>query len=332
MCRYDLVGDVVSTCAFRCMKCSIALRKVETLIAIQKHVTDLVVGFYLLLAIGTPMLAFGEHQNTLFESIVVQKGKEPGSQVLLPRPVMPDGLSKEEQLARIENLEGRRVAVKELLRKATSAPLVQKVSRLDEAQGHRYRMMDTFFVVYTTLDMFEPSSTGGLSASGGDGKQITREELAARNIQSEVSHGSTGFVHTTSKMMDRVQLSTTTQYQLTRQPESVVVAMRLDPRFSKDEQYPNEWRKLTKKPGGFDVGDAEPYEWFSFYLKATKLADSDAVFVEYHLLMENPSGWFNGKDLIRSKIPLGTQNGIRKLRAEFKAKAAKPSKTTATTP
>ena len=51
------------------------------------------------------------------------------------------------------------------------------------------------------------------------------------------------------------------------------------------------------------------------YMKASRLAQpSGAVLVEYHLVFEEPQGWFGGSNLLRSKLPLVCQDGVRKFR------------------
>jgi hypothetical protein len=38
------------------------------------------------------------------------------------------------------------------------------------------------------------------------------------------------------------------------------------------------------------------------------------VFVEYHLVFDELPEWFNGANLLRSKLPIVCQDGVRKFR------------------
>ena len=42
-----------------------------------------------------------------------------------------------------------------------------------------------------------------------------------------------------------------------------------------------------------------------------------ALFVEYHLVFDEPKAWFGGANLLRSKLPLMVQDNIRKFRREL---------------
>ena len=54
------------------------------------------------------------------------------------------------------------------------------------------------------------------------------------------------------------------------------------------------------------------------YLKITKLAEpAGAVFAEQHITFVEPHGWFDGENLLRSKLPLSVQENVRSTRKEF---------------
>ena len=50
-------------------------------------------------------------------------------------------------------------------------------------------------------------------------------------------------------------------------------------------------------------------------MKVTKLIKpAGALFVEYHLIYDEPKGWFNGKDLLKTKLPIKTEGDVRGFR------------------
>ena len=55
------------------------------------------------------------------------------------------------------------------------------------------------------------------------------------------------------------------------------------------------------------------------------LRTSGAVLVEYHLVFEEPQGWFGGSNLLRSKLPLVCQDGVRKFRRRMATPLASDS-------
>jgi hypothetical protein len=101
----------------------------------------------------------------------------------------------------------------------------------------------------------------------------------------------------------------------------VVVAISIDPRFNADAQFPNSWRGITRGTGrSLQLGEVQPYQAAGGYMKASRLVQpSGALLIEYHLAFEEPQGWFNGSNLLRSKLPLLCQDGVRKFRRRMAA-------------
>jgi hypothetical protein len=97
------------------------------------------------------------------------------------------------------------------------------------------------------------------------------------------------------------------------------LAATLDPRFSQDREIPNAWRPQRLDDAGHVVnGAARPYAGAAWYWKATKLKQpAGAILIEYHVVFDEPEGWFNGANLLRSKLPLLVQDGVRKFRRRF---------------
>ena len=91
----------------------------------------------------------------------------------------------------------------------------------------------------------------------------------------------------------------------TRGDESIVVASILDDRFAGDKDYANRWSPVERTSDGkLEVGDPHPYSGSGPYLKATKLLETaGAVFVEYHIVFDEPEDWFNGANIYATKLP-----------------------------
>jgi hypothetical protein len=50
-------------------------------------------------------------------------------------------------------------------------------------------------------------------------------------------------------------------------------------------------------------------------VKITRLAEpAGSLFVEYHVAFAEPQGWFQGANLLRSKLPIAAQDSVRKFR------------------
>ena len=74
--------------------------------------------------------------------------------------------------------------------------------------------------------------------------------------------------------------------------------------------------------GKTKLGPPTPYAGLGGYIKVTGLHEpAGALLVECHAVFDEPQGWFDGKNLLRSKLPLVVQENVR----TFRRKLAKVS-------
>jgi hypothetical protein len=104
----------------------------------------------------------------------------------------------------------------------------------------------------------------------------------------------------------------------------VTYAAILDPRFAGDAKYPNEWQSIARDDAGkLQYGSWKAYQGLGAYAKATELkAPRGAILVEYHMRFDEPRGWFQGANVIRSKLPIIVQDNVKKLRRKLAEKRA----------
>ncbi len=131
------------------------------------------------------------------------------------------------------------------------------------------------------------------------------------------------YFYTTVMLFDRVEVSATRHALLGQTASSVVLAARVDPRFVRDAQYPNQWRTVTRNAvAALVFGKPQPYAGAGFYVKVTRLArPAEAIFVEYHSAFHEPHGWFEGENTLRAKLPLIAEHEAK----QFRGRLAKAS-------
>jgi hypothetical protein len=270
----------------------------------------------------------GDAPNVILEQLL-KKGVAAGDQtVLLPVPTMPDGLDATAQGAAIAQIADENHPVDSLLRKSIVSPFMLRLSGGDgQPAAGPIQRVDVWFVVYGRLDavkdetLWKPGPAGADNASNGDVQTsraaiLTKEELQARHIEDPADQR---HLTTELSLFNRVRLSATMQALQTRTAESVMVAGILDPRFAADQQFPNSWRSLSRDDAGRQtVGDPQPYRALGWYVKVTQLREpAGSLFAEFHAAFEEPKGWFNGENFLRSKLPLVAQDGVRKFRRKL---------------
>ncbi len=250
--------------------------------------------------------------------------------VVLPAPTLADDLSAADQQRALVQVADANHPLSALLRKAVVAPFVLKISDEEPSAGAAPRRVDLWFVTYgdlaaTSSDTFIKQQIDGAvpsdeRAGAGQGAVLTNEELAARKI---VPDPDERFLAADVKLFDRVHLSGVMRARLTRQPQSVTLAAVLDSRFAEDPKYPNRWTSLARDEAGkVTEGQPHAYSAAGWYCKATQLVEpAGAILVEYHLVFDEPAGWFHGANLLRSKLPILVQDAVRNFRRKVSEQA-----------
>lgn len=265
-------------------------------------------------------------ENPLYQHLVTN-GLEIGSglRTQFPAPYLADGLDAAGQKEALAKFLGQDYSFEEFTRNSVVAPLVLRLRDVVPSDAEApARGVDVGFIVHGDFtatndqDFLEKLVSIG-RGEGGAGKELTANDLSKRGITLmgvESNHEQYG--HIEFDFLDRVRLKATGRGMWSRTPESVIAAVELDPRFRKDAEFPCEWRSLIKEGSELKVGSPQPYSGAALYVKLTKLHEpAGAMFVEQHVVFVEPMGWFDGANLLRSKLPPLVQNHVRNLRREW---------------
>jgi hypothetical protein len=256
-----------------------------------------------------------------------------GSSVKLPPPTMGDGLDDDGQRAALDKIADANHPISELARKSIVAPFVLTIRSIKTPAGQSpARAVDAWFIAYGDWDTIQSrefldglakrseqrSADGQLTQSG----LLEEAALAKRKIEARAKEGQEErYFHATLSLFDKVEISGTRYALLTRKPDSFLAAATIDPRFNDDEEYPNYWRSMVRdldNPQKVTFGPRHVYTSAGFYGKVTRLSNpAGAIFLEYHLVFEEPQGWFKGANLLRSKLPLLMQEEVRNFRRKL---------------
>jgi hypothetical protein len=257
--------------------------------------------------------------NPLYKSLTANGLAVDGTKHKFPAPTMPDGLTAEQQTAVIKKLIDGDYDLENFTRDSRVGPNLTKIRDLMAGEKKTTaRAVDVWFVVHGDFkllndDKFLDKLVGANKGAGAKGGDVKPADLMARNIP--VPNGKNeGYGFVEFDFLDKVRLKATGHAYWSRGAESVVAAAEIDPRFAKDKDFPNEWRSID----GAKVGDANVWAGAGMYLKITKLKEpAGALFVEQHVVFDEPAGWFGGENLLRSKLPIAVQKSVRDMRGEF---------------
>jgi hypothetical protein len=277
-------------------------------------------------------------ENPLLE-ILTRRGVvvADGTSVRLPAPTLPPGMDGAAQETAISAVAGKGRSA-DLLRKSLQAPFVLNVRTLktNETTRAAVRSIDLYFVAHGDwktansnefLDgLWKSKQETSSEPAGSKAVELKPEECARRNVSRLGSAGvEERFVYTVAPLLEKVELSAAIQTAVARSADSVVMAQRILPAFTGDAEYPNQWRPLTlESDGTFQRGPAQSYQAAAAYGCATRLAvPAGAIFFEYHLVYEEPEGWFGGVNVVKQRLPLVVQDQLMKFRRRLAGAGAK---------
>ena len=252
-----------------------------------------------------------------------------GAQKLRP-PTLKDGMSAAEQQAAIAAVlavkPGQPINYATFTGDNLNTPFVFVVD-VPPAGGPGHTI-DLWFVVHDKLTRLADSQflknqfkldpkTKTTTLQAADLKQ---RNIAPQNIPG----GQENYVHGTSQILPtdvRLQVEGTSHVVQTTTATSTTIAGLIDQRFNQDAQFPNVWRPAIRNANGQLIGFGNPelYDSTGGYTRITELvAPPGAQLVEYHLLYDEPQAWFNGANLLRSKLPVQAQDDVRSFRRKLK--------------
>ena len=272
---------------------------------------------------------FHLHTNSLYKELL-EKGVPVGDKLSakLPAPSMADGLDKAGQAKVLKRLAGEDYPLDELLRASVLSPQISKFRDVDagDADG-RGRGIDLWFIAYGNFDRLTAKTLQAHFLGGSTRVTPLKEaDLKQRGISARAEANlEETYVHAVGSILDRVQVSSTNHGMISRSKDSIVLATRLDPRFAKDADFPNQWRPITiQEDGKESLGPPQPYQGAGMYLRLTRLHEpAGAIFVEFHQVFVEPKKWFDAPNMLKSKLPIVIQSEVRTFRRELQKLKAK---------
>jgi hypothetical protein len=286
-------------------------------------------GLYLL----TFVLAFvataerSQAGNPIFD-FLLSRGVQVGPRefLRLPPPTLADGYSADEQRRAVESIPDCGHSWEELTRRSAVAPFVFKLSADSDRPESVGRRIDLWFVAYGSMKvvrseeflarLFKSVTSESDPDNASRSRALTHAELARRGLIFPKQAGAPRFTASEFTLLDRVHLNATTRNIAAAGDESILSATILDPHFANDPQLPNQWRPISRDDsGGRTIGPPHPYAGYGAYAKVTRLVDPPgAMFIEYHGAFAEPADWFNGTNLLGSKLPIVATHIVRSLR------------------
>ena len=245
-----------------------------------------------------------------------------GDKVKLPTCTMDDGLPGAQQdqiIAKLLGANPNAPALANFMANKVNARHVRVDTDIPNSTSHE---LDLYFTAFGTLK----------AAADGDfwkarmGPAGTMIFLAAKDLQQRSLKDidepklKQRYAYANVDLFGMVKVSGTARAMEAIGEESVVIAFLMDPSFLNDKDFANEWRSVKFGPAGAPiVGNPNPYDGVGAYSKITALKNTPgALFVEYHIIWDEPIGWFGGRPVMKSKLGTMIENDVRSFRHDLK--------------
>ncbi|MEM6363255.1 MAG: hypothetical protein AAF745_02430 [Planctomycetota bacterium] len=267
-------------------------------------------------------VAIGETPATLFDDLIENGIDVGGVNAKITRSI--DVSASDSDVRR--DIAGRN-DWKRFTRDSVTAPILMNFDTVESAEGTRVGHVMSFrFVAHQEFETLKEK--GFLKTLFQDSSQ--REESSFEGFDNELMEefglkpqDATDYGFATFELLKRIRIRGIFASQTTVDDDVAVTAWRLLEEKPNDSNYCSTWSPLDNDEVGRKVeGDRQAYAGIAGYVSMTSLAPVDstlagACLVECHSIIHEPKQWFDGRNLLRSKLPLIVQESVRKFRRKL---------------
>jgi len=277
-----------------------------------------------------PLVAFAGDDagdNPVFKQLVREGIAVDSRSVKLPEPALAPTADAKRQTEVVHRIASKKHNYDDFVRKSPVAPFALELNTVGDDSAERGQTVDLWFVAYGKLDdlssneLFRQIVAGGESKNQRDEPQdLSDDALRRRGLKVESSDDrQESYYRMDASVLDKVRVAGIAHGVVTRGRNHILAASLLDPRFADDQDFPNQWRPIHRDTSGkTSLGKPHSYAGLGGYCQAVELHEPrGALFIECHLVIDEPHGWFNGANLLRSKLPIVMQDNVRTLRRKL---------------
>ncbi|MBB3205623.1 hypothetical protein FHS27_001427 [Rhodopirellula rubra] len=247
----------------------------------------------------------------------------------------------------LETLAGRH-GVSRFTRDSVVAPISVQTDSIKNDEGDRIgHFIDVAFVVHQSIaeirksealedfksDPDSPEKTIELSDQDNPEeleknktRSLTKQELADFNVTLDGQYEALGYLQMPllSKVVVRgVARARRSIWSTDDETAPIILTWLLDSRFGSPtpdpESISNQWRAIERNSvGEKELGPPHPYAGMGGYVAITPVPGQEqASIIQLRFVLHEPHDWFDGRNLLRSKLPILIQDRVRNLRREL---------------
>ena len=257
--------------------------------------------------------------------------------VKLTPPLLRARMTPDEQQSAMEDLLGANRLDRYLADKVVTPQYLRVKTEKKLGEAGTIRRLDQYFVVYGDLELIRDE---GLledfmaKEKKEQGPAKFEQYMERRDTPADgepVDPAKPYLYRYRLPLLDKVVMSGLIRGQSVS-PEGMLIESAVSAEdLLDDEKDPTVWQAMPRQAeGDEDLGPPTPYRGLAGYLQVTELGfKPGALLVECHGVLVEPTGWFDGRNLLASKLPAVAQENMRSFRRklarameDFRAKQA----------
>jgi hypothetical protein len=310
--RNALAGAVALICAAFC--------SLETIVRADETVR---------VSTNTPDSAEDEHLqiNPVYHALLSSSPGQHrmlGPNVLEP-PLMIDGDSSASQIEKLKELLAEKYTADAFLQGSPSSPYLLTIDRR-ESSSNTGKFMETrmhlYFAAQGDLQLAsDPQFLDSIfqlrSDSEGSANSLSLEQLQRIGFGPQDNPSPQEAIRLVDgRLFDRIRISGLVRSYWSKTGRSIVSAIAFDQRFVETPDLAALWERFERQEdGSLKAVEQGKLEGLGLYVKITPLDMPEGLLlVEVHGLLLEPYSWFQGANLIGSKLPPAVRNQVQAIR------------------
>lgn len=275
-----------------------------------------------------PVIAEHAAANPVYQNLITGTSDDLSAfdhQVEVVKPLMKDNMSQAEQREVLKQVGGKKYSVEDLLNGSISAPHVLEMDREaidDSAKSTMLTTLSLYFVAKGDLEMVaDPKFLESLMSIDGRSDEkadpLTDEQLQAAKIDpTKIAKDQEGMSVVEGTIFDRIHVTGVARSYWTRSGDSIVSAALFDRRFADKGKLAPTWERFERQEdGSMKSAETGKLPGLGAYVKITPIKGADKLlFIEAHGALLEPYSWFQGANLLGSKLPTALRNQVQDIR------------------
>jgi hypothetical protein len=258
------------------------------------------------------------HANPVYQALTSPDADPPQ----LPPAALIDGQSAAEQRRVLTDLIGKKYSLERFLRPSVYAPHRLQMERERRSETEIAMQVDIVFAAAGKLDTIANPQFLNSLVQGSDEeapRELTDAELQAAGIDPAKIEPDHEFYHwVKGELFDRVKFQGVVHTFWTQTEDSILLAMRFDPRFDDVSELQPRWQRYERAAdGSLEPVEAGAFTGGGLYIKMNRwAAETDRLVIEARLKLIEPQAWFRGANLLGAKLPPAIQSQVREIRGK----------------